>query len=74
MWTDHRAEDGIGTTTTANKAGLIASDPGVQSNVEGGAEEMYERFWHAMVRIGIEGIREVSRGWNNGRSIGRNEF
>lgn len=73
-WTDHRAEDGIGTATASNKAGFIASDPGVQSNVEGWPEEMYERFWHAMVRIGIEGIREVSRGWDNGRCIGRDEF
>ena len=73
-WTDHRAEDGIGTTTAANKAGLVAGDPGIQGNVEGWAEEMHERFWHAMVRIGIEGIREVSRGWDNGRCIGRDEF
>jgi hypothetical protein len=73
-WTDHRAEDGIGTATAANKAGFIASDPGVQSNVEGWPEEVYEGFWHAMVRIGIEGIREVSRGWDNGRCVGRDEF
>jgi hypothetical protein len=73
-WTDHRAEDSIGTTTAANKAGLVSSDPGVQSNVEGRPEEMYERFWHAMVRIRIEGIREVSRRWDNGGCIGRDEF
>ncbi len=73
-WTDHRAEDGIGTATAANKAGLIASDPGIQSDVERWSEEMYKRFWHAMVRIGIEGIGEISRGWDNGRCIGRDEF
>ena len=73
-WTDHRAEDGIGTTAAANKAGIVACNPGVQRNVEGWPEEMYERFWHAMVRIGIEGIREVSRRWDNGRCVGRDEF
>jgi hypothetical protein len=73
-WTDHRAEDGIGTTTAAKKAGLIASDPGVQRDVEGWPEEMYEWFGHSMVGIGIEGIGEVSRGWDDGRCIGRDEF
>jgi hypothetical protein len=73
-WTDHRAEDGIGTTTIANKAGLVASDPGVQGNVERWPEEVYEGFWHAMVGIGIEGVGEVGRGWYDGRCIGGDEF
>jgi hypothetical protein len=71
---DHWAKDGIGTTTTAKKAGLIAGDTSVQGDVEGWPEEVHERFWHTMVGIGVEGIGEVSRGRDDCRCIGCNEF
>jgi len=54
--TNDGAEDRVGTTTTTNKASFIASDAGVEGDIERWPKEMDERFWHAMVRISVEGV------------------
>lgn len=60
LWgAENRTDDGVGTTSAASKARLVAGYAGIEGEVERWADEMDKGFGHAEMGVGVEWICEV---------------